>query len=133
MNQSHRSARWILLVAALFGAVALVLSASSAHTLKSLVNVEDLARIQTANDYLMYYSLLLLVLGLFCQLRPASGLPRAAALFTTGTSIFCGGLYIISVTKMSSLAWLVPLGGLTLLAGWLQLAWTAWREGETDD
>ncbi|MFT5720227.1 MAG: uncharacterized membrane protein YgdD (TMEM256/DUF423 family) [Motiliproteus sp.] len=133
MNKSRRSGRWILLVAALFGAVALVLSASSAHALKPLVGADNLARLQTANHYLMYYSLVLVVLGLFCQLRPVSGLPQVAALFSAGISIFCSGLYILSVTKMSSLAWLVPLGGLTLLAGWLLLAWVAWRQGETDD
>ena len=132
MNKYQFSGRWILIVAALYGAIALVLSASSAHALKALVGAEDLARIQTANQYLMYYALLLLVLGLGYRLG-LSGLQRVAAVFTAGSSVFCGSLYILGFTKISNFAWLVPLGGLLLLAGWLLLGWTAWRQGNADD
>ncbi len=129
MNKPPGSGRWILVVAALAGAAALVLSASSAHVLNVLVSPENLARLQTANHYLMYYSLVLLMLGLFYQQRPWPGLPRVSVLFTAGAGVFCGGLYILCFSGISSFAWLVPLGGLTLLAGWLLLAWTAWRQG----
>ena len=128
MDRVETSGRWILIVAALSGASALVLSAASAHALKTQISAENIPRLMTANHYLMYYSLVLLVLGGFYQLRPWQGLPQVAALFTAGAGIFCSGLYILCFTEISNVTWLVPLGGLTLLAGWLRLAWTFWRQ-----
>ncbi|MEH6471823.1 MAG: DUF423 domain-containing protein [Halopseudomonas sp.] len=133
MHNSHQAGRWIVVVAALAGATALVLSASSAHALKAWIGPDDLARLATANRYLMYYSLVLLVIGLFYPLRPWSGLLTVAKLFTTGVGIFCGSLYILCFTEISWIARLTPLGGLTLLAGWLLLAWTGWRQGRDKD
>ncbi len=129
MQISQHSGRWILVVAALLGAAGLLLNAGSAHALKSLVSQEALPRLLTANRYLTHYSLVLLVIGVFYQFCRWPGLQVVAGLFTVGAGIFCGSLYILCLLKISWLAWATPLGGLTLLSGWLLLAWIAWRQG----
>jgi len=53
-------------------------------------------------------------------------LRRTAWLFVAGTLLFSGSLYL----ALSGARWLgaiTPLGGLAFLAGWLCLAWGAWK------
>ena len=119
--------RWMLLTAALLGALGLVLSAASAHALKAYVDPSSFGRLDTANRYLTYYSLVLLAVAILYQLRPWPGLRWVAALFTAGIGIFSGSLYILCLTEIQTFARITPLGGLTLLAGWLALAWVGWR------
>jgi uncharacterized membrane protein YgdD (TMEM256/DUF423 family) len=54
-----------------------------------------------------------------------------ALLFAVGVGIFSSSLYILSLTNIGWLALLTPLGGSTLLVGWLTLVWTVWRQSIT--
>jgi uncharacterized membrane protein YgdD (TMEM256/DUF423 family) len=51
----------------------------------------------------------------------------AAWLFTIGVVLFSGSLYVLALTESdpAALVILTPLGGLSLLAGWLALALAA--------
>lgn len=128
MSHNCIHGRWILIVAALLGAASLVLSAMSAHAFSSLVDAAGLVRLEKANRYLTHYSLVVLMIGLFYQLKHWRGLVWVALLFSVGVGIFSGSLYILSLTRISGFALATPLGGLTLLAGWLMLAWTVWKQ-----
>lgn len=121
--------RWILVVAALLGGLGLALSAMSVHVFGPLVDNVGLLRLEKANRYLVHYSLLLLVVGLLYQVSRWPGLTAAALLFSAGVGIFSGSLYILCFFEMSWISRLTPFGGLALLAGWLVLAWAAWRQG----
>ncbi len=48
----------------------------------------------------------------------------AAWLFILGILLFSGTLYLIAIVGLN-LHWLVPIGGLAYIAGWVALATTA--------
>jgi len=50
---------------------------------------------------------------------------RAALLFFAGILLFSGSLYGLALSGMRILAFLTPLGGLALIAGWIVLALAA--------
>jgi len=50
-------------------------------------------------------------------------------LFIAGIVLFSGSLYLLALTGQRGFGVITPVGGLCLLAGWLALAWSAWRGG----
>jgi uncharacterized membrane protein YgdD (TMEM256/DUF423 family) len=107
-----------LRIAALFGFLAVALGAFGAHGLKATLDLHGTAAIwQTAALYHLVHSVVLLVLAQ----RQAP--PRVSfLLFVAGVVIFSGSLYLLAVTNVKWLGAITPLGGLSLLGGWLCLA-----------
>ena len=128
--------RLFLLIAAISGALAVILGAFAAHGLKSLP-VQYLNAFETGVRYQMYHSLVLLLLGLL--MTPASlAVDQNITLsvyakisgfaFIAGIVLFSGSLYGLSLSqgKLNFLGPITPLGGLSLIIGWLFLAVTVW-------
>jgi uncharacterized membrane protein YgdD (TMEM256/DUF423 family) len=44
-----------------------------------------------------------------------------------GILVFSGSLYVLTLTGIRALGAITPFGGAALIAGWLLLAWGAWR------
>ena len=107
-----------LRIAAIFGFLAVALGAFGAHGLKpTLVQNGTLAVFETGALYHLAHAVVLLVIA---QREPLS---RAAfVLFVVGIVVFSGSLYVLAITNMKWLGAITPLGGLSLLAGWLALA-----------
>jgi len=54
--------------------------------------------------------------------------------FLLGTALFAGSLYLLALTHVQAFAWLTPIGGVTLMGGWLGLVVLGvWRWRATDD
>jgi uncharacterized membrane protein YgdD (TMEM256/DUF423 family) len=53
----------------------------------------------------------------------------AGIAFTLGIILFSGSLYLLTLTGVSKLGIITPIGGLCFLIGWFILGWTAWRLG----
>jgi uncharacterized membrane protein YgdD (TMEM256/DUF423 family) len=122
------SARLIVLVAALLGALGVVLGAFGAHGLRQRLAPEALALWQTAVQYHLWHALAMLGAGLLAQQLPQQAWPRAAAvLFFTGVALFSGSLYALALGAPRLLGAVTPLGGLALIAGWGCLAVAAFR------
>ena len=106
----------------LLAALAVALGAFGAHALKAVLSPERLIVWETAVRYQMYA-------GLGIQLgalhKPASTTPLW--LLAAGSAIFSGSLYLLCLTEVRWLGALTPFGGLALIAGWLMLAWGAFR------
>ena len=124
-------ARRILLVAALLGALGVVLGAFGAHGLESAVKewgltaneqTRLLATWDVAVRYQMYHALALLGVGVLAIYRPTRSLAVAGVAFTLGTVIFSGCLYVLVLSGIKILGAVVPLGGLSMIVGWLALA-----------
>jgi uncharacterized membrane protein YgdD (TMEM256/DUF423 family) len=127
-----RARDWSLCFAGIAGAIAVLVAAGTAHGPAGTLAPEDMARIQTAVQYQIWHALALLGTAAFALGTP-SALPRAAALcFALGSVLFCGGLYLLAYSGLALFAWVVPVGGLTFVAGWLSLAAHGWhgRKGE---
>ena len=110
-----RMNRWVK-AAALSGALAVALGAFGAHGLKSHVTAEGLETWKTAAHYHLVHSVVLLVLGLLGE-----RLAWSKRLILAGIGIFAGSLYIYVLSGVKFFAIITPLGGLTLILGWLSI------------
>ncbi|HJN10262.1 MAG: DUF423 domain-containing protein [Pirellulaceae bacterium] len=129
-------ARRILLVAALMGALGVILGAFGAHGLESAVKdwglavdeqIQQLTIWKVAVRYQMYHALALLATGILAVHKPTKSLVVAGTAFTLGTLVFSGCLYALVLSGVKILGAVVPLGGLGMIVGWLALAVAVWR------
>ena len=117
-----------LVIAAVLGAVSVMLGAFGAHGLKSRMNAEAFDIFETAVKYQFYHAFALLAVAIIAQYMPGSLLNWSGRCFVAGIVIFCGSLYLLSYFKMNGndqMNWLgavTPIGGLCFIAGWLLLA-----------
>ena len=116
-----------LVIAALLGALSVLLGAFAAHQLKAVVSTDVLQIFETAVKYQMYHALSLLATGILLQQFPAKQLRWAGNLFITGIILFSGSLYVLCYVKHQQIpaTWvgaITPLGGLCFIAGWILLA-----------
>jgi uncharacterized membrane protein YgdD (TMEM256/DUF423 family) len=121
------------------GALGVALGAYGAHGLEKQLAAwgyvgEDLAKRlanhETAVRYQMWHALAIVLVGVALAGRPSPWWQAAAAAFLIGVLIFSGLLYAL-VACGPSWRWLgaiVPIGGLSLIAGWLLLAVGALRD-----
>jgi uncharacterized membrane protein YgdD (TMEM256/DUF423 family) len=116
------------LLGSISGGLGLALGAFGAHTLKSRLTSDALSTYETAARYQMYHALALLAVAFASTHWPDSWLTTWAGwLFVAGTVLFSGSLYLLSITDIRWLGAIAPLGGAAFIAGWLCLAWAAWR------
>lgn len=129
--------RWIAL-GALLGAVGVALGAFGAHGLEGRLaglgySGDDLTRRianhETAVRYQMWHALAIVLVGLALTTRQSQWWAAAGGTFFAGVLIFSGLLYVL-VLAGPNWRWLgavVPIGGLSLIAGWVLLAIGAMR------
>lgn len=121
---------FILTTGALLLALGVILGAFGAHGLKTRLGPELLAVWQTGVLYHLIHGLGVLMLGALVAARPdLSGLRPAAVLLALGVLLFSGSLYTLALGGPRWLGPITPLGGTLFIAGWLTLAWSAWRAG----
>lgn len=120
--------RKLLIFAAANGFVAVLAGAMGAHALRATLSPQALGWLQTAERYQMWHAL---ALGVVVALAAGKGgldapmpyrLTVAAALFAAGIVLFSGSLYLLALTGWRPIAMAAPVGGLTLMAGWVVLA-----------
>lgn len=83
----------------------------------------------TAARYQMYHAIGVILVGLMSVRSSSPGLTAAGWLFVGGIAIFCGCLYAMGLGAPRLLGAVVPIGGASLIIGWLCLAVAAWRSG----
>ena len=116
----------VIIVASVFGILAVILGAFGAHALKYLLEPSGLEVWKTAVSYHFYHTLALL----FVSILPASNSKAAnmaAGFFSLGILLFSGSLYLIStkeilnIEQLSVLGPITPIGGLFFILGWFSL------------
>jgi uncharacterized membrane protein YgdD (TMEM256/DUF423 family) len=83
--------------------------------------------LQTAVHYQFFHALGLLALGVYAEREGSERLRRAGALLVLGTLLFSGSLYVLLAGAPTWLGVVTPLGGVSLIAGWLLAAWAFWK------
>jgi uncharacterized membrane protein YgdD (TMEM256/DUF423 family) len=131
------SRRWIA-IGALVGAIGVGLGAFGAHGLQGALQRwgyvgDDLARrleiFDTAIRYQLVHALALVATGLALAQRNSAWLHFAASTFLVGVLLFSGLLKVLTVAS-PSWNWLgavVPLGGVSMIVGWVALGIGALR------
>jgi uncharacterized membrane protein YgdD (TMEM256/DUF423 family) len=120
-------ARHFLGVGALSAFLAVAAGAFGAHALRDIVTPDRLVVWETAARYQMYHALGLIVVSYLAAQKDAGPARLAGWLFVAGTLLFSGSLYLLTVTGITWLGAVTPLGGVAFLVGWLSIAWGVWR------
>ncbi|MEO9656106.1 DUF423 domain-containing protein [Marinomonas sp.] len=119
-NSVSRLSVWGALFALQAG-LSVAMGAFGAHGLAHKVSSQALGWWQTSSDYLMYHSLAgLLVIALISQIHHSIAILRC---FFLGNFLFAGSLYVMTLTDLTWLGMITPLGGLAYLIGWGVFVW----------
>ena len=114
--------KFTLQIAAISGALSVIVGAFGAHGLHELLVESDKLNVfETAVNYQFYHSLALLLVGLLLGSNNNRYLSRSALFFGLGILVFSGSLYVLSVTNYTVLGAITPVGGVLFILGWLAL------------
>lgn len=127
MSDAPRGERLFLALGSVFGFLAVAAGAFGAHALRGRLSADLLQTFEVAARYQMYHALALLAVAWAASRRPGPFVTAAGWLFTIGTVIFSGSLYVLAATGMTWWGAVTPIGGVCLLAAWAALAWSACR------
>jgi uncharacterized membrane protein YgdD (TMEM256/DUF423 family) len=126
--------RFPLLAAGIFGATGVALGALGAHRLEPLLAERGMAHAwETGSRYHMFHAVAFLGLAALAALTPpgaaASRLRAVAWCWTVGVVLFSGSLYWLALVgpRPYAIVFATPLGGLSLLVGWVLLIAAALR------
>lgn len=104
----------------MFALLAVALGAFGAHALKgTLVAHGRQETYELAVRYQFFHALALMVCGILMKLNYGNGLRAASICFVAGIIIFSGSLYVLSLTGITILGTITPIGGIGFLAGWI--------------
>ncbi len=120
-------ARAFLVLAALSGLLSVAAGAFGAHALKARLAPDLLAVFETAVRYQMFHVVGLIAVAWLAARSPSLAALASGACFVAGTVLFSGSLYALALIGARWLGAITPVGGALFLAGWLALAWAAWR------
>ena len=112
-------------IASVFLALAVMLGAFGAHGLRSRLDAYSMGLWEKAVFYHFIHALGALIVSLLPrnQALPSGAASNVCWLLTAGILIFSGSLYLLAVTRVSTLGMITPIGGVSFIAGWLLLAW----------
>jgi uncharacterized membrane protein YgdD (TMEM256/DUF423 family) len=115
-------AKWFVIIGATSGFLSVVFGAFGSHGLSDKLSEHFMQIYQTGVQYQMYHSLSLLLIGILATQWPNSTKLRwSAYLMIVGIILFSGSLYALSLTGITWLGVITPLGGIAFLLGWFLL------------
>ncbi len=114
--------RQTLTAGALLGALGVALGAFGAHAIKpTLMANQSLDTYELAVRYQFYHAFALLIVGLLMEKIESKTLMSAATCMIVGVALFSGSLYALAFKTGKAIAFVTPIGGLFLIAGWVLL------------
>jgi len=117
-----------LLIATAFGALSVIFGAFGAHALKDMLSTTGhLDTFDTAVKYQFYHTLALLAVGLLMKDISNPQFIWSGYAFIIGIILFSGSLYVICFANVGAFGIVTPLGGLSLIAGWVLLFIGIWK------
>lgn len=115
-------------LAAILGALGIVLGAYGAHGLEKIItDPKLLASWETGVKYQMYHAFMIAIVGILQSYYKSSILKYAVIAFLVGILLFSGSIYILVLLKgtqnigLNGLGIITPIGGLILIVGWLMI------------
>lgn len=114
------TAKTILILGGILGALSVAIGAFGAHGLEATLTAN--ARVdtfETAVKYQFYHTLALILLGILMLNVQSNYFSYAGVSFLIGIVIFSGSLYTLSLTNFTWLGAITPIGGLAFIMGWV--------------
>ncbi len=110
-----------MVMGGLYGLLSLIFGAFAAHGLRDVISPASLSSWQTGVTYQMSHALALLFTGLWLHWGGPRVLAVAGVLFSVGVLGFSGSIYLLVLLQFTWLGPVTPMGGLSLIAGWVCL------------
>ncbi len=107
------------------GALSVILGAFGAHAFKDKISDYAIAVFQTGVHYQFFHALALLAVAILYKEFPGKLLKIAGGLFITGTILFSGSLYMLTLLMgfvSPDYKWvgaITPIGGVCFISGWI--------------
>ncbi|AYA78215.1 DUF423 domain-containing protein [Bacillus sp. Y1] len=109
-----------IILGAINAFLAVAFGAFGAHGLEGRVEQKYLEIWKTGVTYQMFHATGLLIVGVLLGRLPANALLSWSGwMMVIGIILFSGSLYVMTLTKISILGAITPLGGLSFLAAWI--------------
>jgi uncharacterized membrane protein YgdD (TMEM256/DUF423 family) len=120
------NARKILLLGMFMMAIAVALGAFGAHGWKAMLAASGRTETyELALRYMMFHALAMILMG--TQMEKWPGLRTSGILFAVGVIFFSGSLLILALANAPRWGAVAPVGGTSLILGWLSAFWTVLR------
>lgn len=111
-----------IIIGAINAFLSVALGAFGAHGLEGKVEPKYLETWQTGVQYQMFHAVGILIIGvLLGNISANSLLTWSGWLMLIGIILFSGSLYVLTLTKISILGAITPLGGVSFLVAWVLL------------
>jgi uncharacterized membrane protein YgdD (TMEM256/DUF423 family) len=119
--------RQFLVAFGVLGFLGVLLGAFGAHGLRSFLErfgdaTQRAAWWETASHYHLSHAIALGVVAFVCSRTDHAAAQIAGYSFVLGIILFCGTLYLMTLTGVRALGAVTPLGGLAFLVGWAAVA-----------
>ncbi|WP_010287152.1 DUF423 domain-containing protein [Kurthia massiliensis] len=118
-----------LMIGSVLGFLAVALGAFGAHALSDILaknGYEDIW--ETGVHYQMFHAIVILVIGVLMHknvIGNVKSLRVAGTAMLIGVILFAGSLYALALTKIAVLGAITPIGGVSMLIGWVALLMSA--------
>jgi len=110
----------LFIVGAVSGFFTVAIGAFAAHILKSKLTTDMFSVFEVGVRFQMYHAFAILIAAFAVQW--IGGYANTAGwLFLCGTVLFSGSLYALSISGITWLGAITPVGGVLFLAGWASL------------
>ncbi|MGE8204943.1 DUF423 domain-containing protein [Heyndrickxia sp. NPDC080065] len=111
-----------IIIGAINAFLAVALGAFGAHGLEDKLEPKYLDIWKTGVTYQMFHALGLLAIGIIAgNIQGSSLMSWSGWLMFIGIILFSGSLYVLSLTKISILGAITPIGGVAFLVAWVLL------------
>ncbi|WP_239255757.1 DUF423 domain-containing protein [Listeria ilorinensis] len=107
-----------LITGGIFAMLAVALGAFGAHALKATLG-DYQPTYETGIQYQMLHAVAILISGILLEKTGSGFFTAACWCFSLGIIVFSGSLYVLSITKITILGAITPIGGVLFIVGWL--------------
>ena len=125
----NHNARVFLVLGAINSMLAIILGAFGSHILEMTLTDKMLSTFQLGVNYQLYHSLALILTGLTLQKIRDSLIFISGWLFFIGIFMFSGSLYLISLTGITAVGVITPIGGILWILAWALFAIAVLKNG----
>ena len=117
-----------LVIGSLLGLISILLGAFGSHLFKNKIAQDYFQYYELGTDYLMYYTVVIILVQLIINSYKVSSLHYVGILFLLGVTIFSSSLIAIAFTENKMFGAITPIGGTLLACGWILILYIGIKE-----